>query len=238
MQLTLNQVCRGWYSQFAQTPVKPVVSKPLVPNLCCSELVLKIVTVVLAINAGVSSWHKTFKGPAPPSQVALSMSTGLMQVKLKGGYNDANRIMMRSMFTVWLVEDIDAFQGKIFSDSFQPSSDRDRVLDVEVQYEGWEALLFGALGASLENYRDWVAKWESRETSDLFLVPRYPMLSRLNDNLVDVAYTRSEVKALRQEALNLIGEPINEQARNLLRVIIDICDEAQRQNLAIYLLAP
>jgi hypothetical protein len=142
------------------------------------------------------------------------------------------------MFTVWLVENIDDFQGKVFSDSFQPSSDRDRVLNVEIQYEGWEALLFGALGASLENYRDWIAKWESRETTDMFLVPKYPLLSRLNDNLVDIGFTRSEVKALKQEASSLIDEPIDEQARNLLHVIVAICDEAQRQNLAIYLLAP
>jgi hypothetical protein len=60
----------------------------------------------------------------------------------------------------------------------------------------------------------------------------------LNDNLVDVAYTRSEVEALRQEASSLINEPIDELVRNLLRIIIAICDEAQKQNLAIYLLAP
>jgi len=131
------------------------------------------------------------------------------------------------MFTVWLVENIDDFQGKIFSDSFQPSSDRDRVLNVEIKYERWEALLFCALGAILENYRDWVAEWESRETTDMFLVPKYPLLSRLNDNLVDIGFTRSEVKALKQEASSLIEEPIDEQARNLLHVIVTICDEAQ-----------
>lgn len=146
--------------------------------------------------------------------------------------------MMRSMFTVCLVEDIDVFQGKVFSDSFQPSSDRDGVLNVEIQYEGWEALLFGALGASLENYRDWVSKWRAGETTDMFLVPGFPLLSRLNDNLVDIGFTCSEVKALKQEASSLINEPIDEPARNLLHKIIAICDEAQRQNLAIYLLAP
>jgi len=146
--------------------------------------------------------------------------------------------MIRSMFTVWLVEDIDVFQGRVFSDSFQPSSDRDGVLNVEIPYEGWEALLFGVLGASLENYRDWVAKWRSGETTDMFLVPGFPLLSRLNDNLVDVDFTQSEVKALQQEALSLINEPIDERARKLLYVIIGICDEAQRGNLAIYLLAP
>jgi hypothetical protein len=46
---------------------------------------------------------------------------------------EANRITMKNMFTVLLVEDIDVFQGKVFSDCFQPSSDRDRVLDVEIQ---------------------------------------------------------------------------------------------------------
>jgi hypothetical protein len=90
----------------------------------------------------------------------------------------------------------------------------------------------------LENYRDWVAKWRSGETTDMFLVPRYPLLSRLNDNLVDIGFTRSEVKALKQEASSMINEPIDEPSRNLLHTIIAICDEAQRQNLAIYLLAP
>jgi hypothetical protein len=137
-----------------------------------------------------------------------------------------------------VVEDIDVFQGKVFSDSFKPSSDRDRVLDVEIQGEGWEALLFGALGASLENYRDWVDRWRSRETTKMFLVPRYPLLSRLNDNLVDVGFTRSEVEALKQEASSLINELIDEPARNFLHIIMAICDEAQRQTLAIYLLAP
>jgi hypothetical protein len=146
--------------------------------------------------------------------------------------------MMGSMFTVFLVDDIDVFQGKVFSDSFQASSDRDRVLNEKIPHDEWEALLFGTLGASLESYHDWVAKWESREASDMYLVPKYPLLSRLNDNLVDVAYTRSEVEALRQEASSLINEPIDELVRNLLRIIIAICDEAQKQNLAIYLLAP
>jgi hypothetical protein len=238
MQLTLNQTNEEWHSHFAQTLVKRVFSPAWSPNLCCSDLALIIVTVVLAINTNVSSWHKMFNDQAPSSQAALGISTGLMQMKLISGYKDANRVMIRSMFAVWLVEDIDVFQGKIFSEGFQPSSNRDRVLNAEIQYEEWEALLFGALGASLENYRDWVTKWRSGETTDMFLVPRYPLLSRLNDNLVDVGFTRSEVKALRQEALSLINEPINEQARNLLRVIAAICDEAQRQNLAIYLLAP
>lgn len=142
------------------------------------------------------------------------------------------------MFTVWLVEDIDAFQNKVFSDDFKPSSPQDRVLNVEIKYEEWAALLFDALGASLENYRDWVARWRARETTDMFLVPKYPLLSRLNDNLVDVDFTRSEVEALRQEALRLISESSNESACNLLRVIIAICDEAQKHDLAIYLLAP
>jgi len=110
--------------------------------------------------------------------------------------------------------------------------------NVEIQYEEWAALLFGALGANLESYRERVVRWRSGETTDMFLVPGYPMLSRLNDNLVDVGFTHDEVKALQQEALNLINKPINEPARNLLRVILAICNEAQRHNLAIYLLAP
>ena len=134
-------------------------------------------------------------------QVVARISTGLTQLNPKSGYKDTNPIMMGSMFTVCLVEDIDVFQSKIFSDDFQPSSDRDRFLNIEIQYEGWVALLFGALGASLENYRDWVAKWGTGETIDMFLVPRYPLLSRLNDHLVDVSFTRAEVKALQQEAL-------------------------------------
>jgi len=145
---------------------------------------------------------------------------------------------IQPILEVVLVEDIDAFQGKVFSDDFRPSSDRDRILNVEIQYEEWEALLFGSLGANLESYRDWVARWRSGETTDMFVVPGYPMLSRLNDNLVDVGFTRSEVKALQLEASSLINKPINESARSLLRVILAICDEAQRHNLAIYLLAP
>lgn len=72
----------------------------------------------------------------------------------------------------------------------------------------------------------------------MFLVPVYPLLSRLNDNLVDVAYTQSEVGALRQEALSLINVTTNESAGNLLRTILAICDEAQKHNQAVYLLAP
>jgi hypothetical protein len=201
-------------------------------------LASKIITVILVINTGVLSWYKMFNDPTLPSVDALSTSTGWIQAKIKSSYRNTNRIMRGSMFTVWLVEDIDVFQGKIFSDDFQPSSDRDRFLNIEIKYEGWMALMFGALGASLESYRDWVAKWRSGETTDMFLVPKYPLLSRLNDNFVDVGFTRSEIKALRQEALSLINEPIDEPARNLLHIIVDICDEAQKQNLAIYLLAP
>jgi len=114
------------------------------------------------------------------------------------------------MFAVWLVEDIDAFQGKAFSDDFRPPSNQDRALNVGIRYEEWTALLFGALGANLESYRGWIARWRSGETADMFLVPEYPMLSRLNDNLVDVGFTQSEVNSLQQEALILINEPINE----------------------------
>ncbi|HKQ74573.1 MAG TPA: hypothetical protein VJ810_12855 [Blastocatellia bacterium] len=145
---------------------------------------------------------------------------------------------MFHIFTVLLVEDADAFAKKVFSDDFHLPSTLSRALNVDISYEEWAALLFDVLDASLERYRAWVDDWRSGRTTDMFLVPVYPLLSRLNDNLVDVAYTQSEVGALRQEALSLINVTTNESAGNLLRTILAICDEAQKHNQAVYLLAP
>jgi predicted transcriptional regulator len=64
------------------------------------------------------------------------------------------------------------------------------------------------------------------------------MLSRLNDHLVDVTYSQDEVDALKQEATGLIANLSIEPALSLLRKILTVCEEAQEQNLSIYLLSP
>jgi hypothetical protein len=127
---------------------------------------------------------------------------------------------------------------QVFSDNFGPSSDLDRALSIDILYEGWCALLFDVLKANPESYCDWAREWSMGKTGELFLVPGYPMLSRLNDHLVDVTYSQVEADALKQEATGLIANLSNESALSLLRKILAICDEAQKQNLSIYLLSP
>lgn len=140
-----------------------------------------------------------------------------------------------SMFSVWVVKDLDAFREKVFSDDFRPASDLDKRLHAKILYEEWASLLFGVLGADVKQYREWVKRWRSGETSDFFIVEKYPLLSRLNDNFVDVDYSQDEIQLLKMEAIGLIETQADNLASNLLNVVLDICNQAQQDNLCIYL---
>jgi hypothetical protein len=154
--------------------------------------VLLVATMVLASNAFAPNRHTFSHGLVVVSPEELWGPTSCLPGTFTTYYNEVNNMIKSSLgITVWLVKDVEAFQNRVFSDNFGPSSELDRALRIDILYREWDALLFDVLKANRESYRNWAQEWDSGETGDMFLVPEYPMLSRINDHLVDVTYSQA-----------------------------------------------
>src|SRR5262245_25624455 len=100
---------------------------------------------------------------------------------MANGNQGVDHMADMSIYTIWLVKDLNEFRTGLFSDSPRPTSGLDRLFSAGIQYNAWHSLLFSTLGDDLETYRDWAQRWRNGTTGELFFVSGFPMLSRLND---------------------------------------------------------
>jgi hypothetical protein len=150
---------------------------------------------------------------------------------------DMNKKLETGMHTTLLVRDIKIFRSNLFSGKFILSSEFDHVLKLGVAYEEWYALRFDALGVDPDASRIWYKRFINGETEEYLIDPGYPMLSRICDPYIDAAFDILEVEQLRQECLRLQTNTSNELALQGLDKLLRVCNEAQKLEMGIYLLA-
>jgi len=120
-----------------------------------------------------------------------------------------------------------------FGANLKFTSELDRVLPLGISNKEWQSLWFDVLGVNAEDYRDWAQQSAFTEIEG-FMIAGYPMLSRINNNFMDVTFEGQEIERLRQECVQVKSITNNKDALSGMDKLMRICDEAQKIGLNIY----
>ncbi len=118
-----------------------------------------------------------------------------------------------------------------FSQGFEGN---DHYLDPRLEGNEWGALFVDVLKCpdtgdipllAGESNEDWQERYSSKFQQ---AIPSYPMLGRVYDTLIYVAYKPEEISQLRDECLKVQSMTSNEKALAVLKSLIEACDEASK----------
>lgn len=110
----------------------------------------------------------------------------------------------------------------------------DHYLDPRLEGREWGALFLDVLKCpdtadvprlTDEGNEDWQERYGAKFQQ---AIPNYPMLGRIYDTLIYVAYKPEEIGQLRDECLRLQSMTSDEKALSMLKKLIHACDEASK----------
>ncbi len=119
--------------------------------------------------------------------------------------------------------------------------DDDRFLDIRIQGDEWSALFLDTLRCpdvqDLPRFTDesddhWLERYEATFKQS---IPKYPMLGRIYDTFIYVAFSHEEVDDLRNECLTLQKTTSDSTASSMLQKLSQACDDAAKRGDGLFL---
>lgn len=112
----------------------------------------------------------------------------------------------------------------------------DRYIELWLDGDEWGAIYFNVLGCPTadsvtrfpnENRESWEQRYSSVFRR---AIPEYPMLGRMSDLFLYIAYKPQEIEQFRKECIKVQSDTSNQEATNGLSKLIKACDEALKLN--------